>query len=77
MTTLVKDSHQLIHFLQKKGYTKEQAEGLVEAVREFDTSNLATKADLDKLRADLYKYIFTIAAGQITITVALIELIGR
>ena len=46
MSTLVKDTHDLINFLQKKGYSKEQAEGFVEAVKDFDTDKLATKDQL-------------------------------
>lgn len=75
MQSLVKDTHNLINFLQTKGYSKEQAEGFVEAVKEFDTAELATKRDLQELRADLYRYIFGIALGQVTITVALIQLL--
>ena len=43
MATLVKDTHELINFLQSKGYTKEQAEGFVDAVKDFDLEKLATK----------------------------------
>jgi hypothetical protein len=46
MSTLVKDTHDLINFLQKKGYSKEQAEGFVEAVKDFDIDKLATKDQL-------------------------------
>lgn len=53
MSTLVKDTHRLIAFLQTKGYTAQQAEGFVEAVRDFDVEELAKKADTDLLNFKL------------------------
>ena len=53
MATLVKDTHGLISFLQAKGYSKEQAEGFVEAVKEFDLESLATKQQQEVLNAKI------------------------
>lgn len=49
MTTLVKDTHQLVNFLQKKGYSKEQAEGFVEAVNEFELDDIAKSDQIKDL----------------------------
>jgi hypothetical protein len=32
--------------LEQRGFSRTQAEGITEALKELDTSNLATKADL-------------------------------
>ena len=81
MATLVKDTHKLISFLQAKGYTKDQAEGFVNAVKDFDVADLATKADLKDLRLDLTKTMFAIVIGQIVaqtaLIVAIVELLLR
>jgi hypothetical protein len=39
--------------LRKRGFTEEQATGIVEALREIDASQLVTKSDLKKAVADL------------------------
>ncbi len=79
MTTLVKDTHKLINFLQQKGYTKEQAEGFVEAVKDFDLGDIVGKSDLLDLRVYLTKTMFHLILGQIavqtTLFIAVIELL--
>ena len=81
MATLVKDTHQLIMYLQKKGYTKEQAEGFIEAVKEFDATDLARKMDLKDLRIGLTKTVYAAVVGQTVaqaaLFVAIIELLLR
>jgi hypothetical protein len=47
MQTLVTDSSLVVRKLEKKGFTRTQAEGISDALKELDTSTLATKADLD------------------------------
>ena len=53
MKTLTVDTHKVITILQEKGYSKEQAEGLLEAARQVDLSELATKADQKVLETKL------------------------
>ena len=81
MATLVKDTHQLIMYLQKKGYTKEQAEGFVEAVKEFDTGDLVTRIDVKDLRIGITKTVYVAVVGQTVVQtalfVAIIELLLR
>ena len=50
MNTLSIDTHRTIQKLMKKGYTEEQAEGLIDALTE---SNIATKNDLKELELRL------------------------
>ena len=53
MKTLTIDTHKVVSLLQQKGFTKEQAEGLVEAAREVDTTEIATKHDLELINLKL------------------------
>ncbi|MEK7155857.1 MAG: hypothetical protein AAB734_03175 [Patescibacteria group bacterium] len=60
-TALVTDTYKAISFLQKKKFSVEQSEGIVEFVEQhIDISKLATKEDLKDLKLDLYKAL----AGQ-------------
>ncbi len=45
MKTLIVDTHRIVELLQQRGFSKDQAEGLVEAAKEVDTSELATRQD--------------------------------
>ncbi len=49
MTALTFDTYRVAKHLQSKGFTPEQAKGLVEAVREVDTTQVSTKADLREM----------------------------
>lgn len=77
--TFAFDKYSVIQKLQKRGFSHDQAEAIAEALQEFDTSDLVTKADLrDALRSlevRLYKFLFTAMAAQTALIVALIELL--
>ena len=79
MQTITLDTHKFVTLLKSKGFTAEQAEGLVEAVKEIDASELVTKKDLQvelhKLRADLLKQIFSMLAGQLALFIAIMALL--
>jgi hypothetical protein len=47
MQTLVIDTNGIVKKLEAKGFSRTQAEGITEAVKELDTSTLATKSDLN------------------------------
>lgn len=49
MATLAFDTYRLINNLKSKGFTKEQARGVSEAIQEIDLSAMTTKADLKEL----------------------------
>ena len=71
------DTHAAVRGLEAAGIDTRHAEAIVEtlqAVRTVDTDQLATKADLAELRADLYRALWiqggaivAIVAGFITI----------
>ena len=49
------DKYGVIQKLQKRGFSHEQAEGIAEVLTEFDSSQLATKTDLQSLKLDFEK----------------------
>ncbi|KUO56050.1 MAG: hypothetical protein APF80_12485 [Alphaproteobacteria bacterium BRH_c36] len=81
MATLVRDTHKLIGFLQTKGYSKEQAEGFVDAIQEFDVSDLATKSDLRveiaQLRSTLITWMVGLHLTTIGLVVALMSFVAQ
>ena len=54
---VIRDTHKLIGKLQQRGFSAQQAEGITEALREFDSSAVATKIDLQELKVDLIKWM--------------------
>ena len=56
------DTHRFVKNLTANGFTEAQAEVLAEEQVHLLNSNLATKADLEKLRADLEVKIETVKA---------------
>ena len=82
MQTLVVDTNGIVKKLEQRGFSRSQAEGITEALKELDTSPLATKADLKDLRLDLEKALHRQTWGLVgvifaqgALVVALIELL--
>ena len=68
-TALVTDTYKAISALQRKKFSAEQSEGIVEFVEQFvDVSTLATKDDLKDLKLDLYKAL----AGQTVVILGIV-----
>ena len=65
MQTLVIDTNGIVKKLEAKGFSRAQAEGITEALKELDTSGLATKGDLKDAVAKLEIAIHQNAARQI------------
>jgi hypothetical protein len=53
MSALTIDTLAVAQLLRKRGFTEEQATGVVDALREIDASQLVTKSDLKEAVADL------------------------
>ena len=53
MSTITFDSFAVAEKLQRKGFSKEQTEGLLEAVREYDLNRLVTAEYLDMRMREL------------------------
>jgi hypothetical protein len=45
MQTLVIDTNGIVKKLERRGFSRTQAEGITEALKELDVSTLPTKAD--------------------------------
>jgi hypothetical protein len=52
---IVYDKYSVIQKLQKRGFSRDQAEGIAEVLADPDTSALATKLDLQVLKTDFEK----------------------
>ena len=82
--TLIIDTNGIVKKLEQRGFSRSQAEGITEALKELDTSNLATKADLKheirSLELRLYRYFAGIliahGLGTAALTVALLQLLN-
>ena len=86
MQTAVFDTLATAHALKEAGFEDAQATAIVDALRHAVTEEVATKADLNELRAelktdnaearaDLYRALWLQAAGIIGLTVALLKIL--
>ena len=73
MATIAVDTYKTVTRLQERGFTKQQAEALVEAAQEIDLSAFATKADIKDLKDDLIKWFSGMLLAQAAVVVALIQ----
>jgi hypothetical protein len=80
MQTLVIDTNGIVKKLEAKGFSRTQAEGITEALKELDVSTLASKADLKDLELRLYKFLAGVliahGLGTAALTVALLQLLN-
>lgn len=74
MQTLVIDDNGIVKKLEQRGFSRTQAEGIVEALGAVDVSLLATKADLAALEVCLYKFLFAAMSAQTALIVGLLQL---
>ena len=77
MQTLVIDTNGIVKKLEQRGFSRAQAEGITEALKELDISPLATKADLELALANqtvtIIKWMTGILLAQGALIVALIQ----
>ena len=63
------DTHRYVKHLTESGFTEKQAETLAEEQVALLNANLATKADLAALKADLIKWMFgAVLGGMVAMT---------
>ena len=53
MQTLVIDTNGIVKKLEARGFSRTQAEGITDALKELDVSSLVTKSDVKDLRRDI------------------------
>lgn len=75
MNTVAFDTHEAVKTLMKAGAGESLAEAVVATVSNAMSENVATKADIAELRADMYHHLWLTAAGVVAATVALVKLI--
>jgi hypothetical protein len=77
MQTLVIDTNGIIKKLEQRGFSRTQAEGITEALKELDTATLVTKSDLELALAHqtvtIIKWVTGILLAQGALIVALIQ----
>jgi hypothetical protein len=72
LETFTVDTNRIFSILRERGYTKEQADGFIEAVRELNLDQLVTKSyfksEMDKLdlKMDKLEMKLTIKMGAFT-----------
>jgi hypothetical protein len=80
MQTLVIDTNGIVKKLEQRGFSRTQAEGITEALKELDVSTLASKADLKDLELRLYKFLAGVliahGLGTAALTVGLLQLLS-
>jgi hypothetical protein len=73
--TLRIDTLKFVRKLTEAGMERRMAEAIVEGLAEADTSELATKADLAELKAELFRFMLVQSIGIVGLTVALVKLL--
>ena len=69
------DTHRFVKRLTESGFTEKQAETLADEHVALPNSNLATKADLASVKADLLKWLIGALIAQGGLIVALVKLL--
>ena len=69
------DTHRFVKRLSENGFTEQQAEVLADEQVQLLNSNLATKADLFSVKAELLKWVIGALIAQGGLIVALIKLL--
>lgn len=75
MNAVAFDTHEAVKTLTQAGAEESLAEAVVATVSNAMSENVATKADIAELRADMYRQLWLTAAGVVAATVALVKLI--
>jgi hypothetical protein len=77
MQTLVIDTNGIVKKLEQRGFSRTQAEGITDALKELDSSALVTKTDLKIALADqaitMLKWMTAMLLAQGVFIVALIQ----
>ena len=77
MQTLVIDTNKIVKKLEQRGFSRTQAEGITDALKELDVSSLVTKSDLDlglaKTTTTIIAWMTGILVAQGALIVALIQ----
>lgn len=75
MATLVIDTHRFIERMVRAGIAKNQAEAIVEGIKELELDHVATKQDLLEFKVDFFKWLVPLLLGQAGLIALLIKLV--
>jgi len=59
---IIADTHKVINLLRERGFTQDQAEGIIQVFGEIDTSFIATKSDVAELKG-MMKVLISLTVG--------------
>jgi len=59
---IIADTHKVINLLRQRGFTQQQAEGIVQVFGEIDTSFIATKSDVAEIKG-MMKVLISLTVG--------------
>jgi hypothetical protein len=83
MATLTIDTYQFVENLKRSGMAEAQARALAGELQKLTLEHVATKediaalkADLQQVKADIFKWAVPLLLGQAALIVALVELLG-
>lgn len=75
MKTITLDTNKCTTVLQKRGFTREQAECLLAAVEEIDDSEICTKHDLKDATNELKIWTLKLLLGQTALFTAIMAIL--
>lgn len=67
MATLTADTHKIALILSKSGFSKEQTNGFLEAIKEVDMSHISTKDDTLSIKQELEVFRTEVKADTATL----------
>jgi len=59
---IIADTHKVINLLRERGFTQDQAEGIIQVFGEIDTSFIATKSDVAEIKG-MMKVLISLTVG--------------
>lgn len=59
---IIADTHKVINLLRERGFTQDQAEGIIQVFGEIDTSFIATKSDVAEIKG-MMKVLISLTIG--------------
>ena len=66
MQTMVLDTNSVIKKLEQRGFSRAQAEGVTDALKELDASSLFTKTDLELALAKTPEFLLSLTPNPTT-----------
>lgn len=75
MTTITYDTYHMVNILKEKGFSREQASGVIEVLEEIDFQNVASKEHVTSASAQLEAKLYRALAVQTIVTIGAVATI--